>query len=114
MTNSRFAFIRGIAVLVVIALAICSPLLSPPTKTDVRADLMSPPQPRYVATIDWPRPEIRIERLLNIDEFNGLDLDIASLLKREQERQQETKNQTGAIYQEVASVARVSKGGDIQ
>ena len=112
MTKSRLAFITGLAVLIVTALAVWSTLLNSPNKPGNRVGLTGPPQPRYETTFDRPRPELRIERLLGLDDSNGLNPDISSLFKRkEREQGQDTVNESGRTYQEVASFSHDKKGG---
>lgn len=106
MKNLRLAFLIGIAVLIVTALVVWSPtLLNSTTPTGKRSDLPGPPQPRYETSFDRPHPELRLERLLGLDDSNGFNPDIASLFKNERDRQQETVKQTGTTYHEVASVS---------
>jgi hypothetical protein len=110
MKNWRLAFVTGIAVVIVIALAGWQ-LLHLPNQIGKRADMTVPPQPQYETAFDRPRPELRIERLLGLDDSNGFNPDIASLFKNERERRQETVNQSGMTYQEVAFVSHDKKGG---
>lgn len=115
MTKWRLAFITGVAMLIVTALAVWSTLLNSPNKAGNRADITVPPQPRYETAFDRPRPELRIERLLGLDDSNGFNPDISSLFKKnERERQQQTVNESGRTYQEVASVSHDKKGGRVQ
>ena len=111
MKNSRLVFITGIAVLIVTALAVWSPLLNSLTKTGKRPDRAVTPQPRNEMTFDEPRPELRIERLLGLDNSNPFNPDIASLFKQEPERRLDTFKQTGTTHQQVASVTHDKKGG---
>lgn len=112
MRNLRLAFLIGIAVLIVTALVVWSPtLLNSITPTGKRSDLPVPPQPRYETASDRQRPELRIERLLGLDDSDRFNPDIASLFKNDRERRQETVNQTGTTYQQVASVSHDQKGG---
>ena len=116
MTKSGLAFLTALAVLIVTALAaVCSTLLDSPNKTGSRADIALPPQPRYDRAFDRPRAELRIERLLGMDDSNGFNPDISSLFKKnEQEQGQDTVNESGRTYQEVASVSHDKKAGGIQ
>jgi hypothetical protein len=115
MRNFRFGLIRVMAVLVVIALAVFSPLLGPPIKPSERADTDLPTQPRYKTTFDRPRLEVRIERLLTLDDSNGDIPDIASLLKPEPQPQRLGPADHSAVSDEqVASISREGRGGDAQ
>jgi hypothetical protein len=111
MKNSRLVFITGIAVLIVIALAMWSRLLTSPSQTGTSSAIAVPPQPRYETALDRPRPELRIERLLGLDNSNPFNPDIASLFKNERERRNETVNQPGTTYQQFASVSDEKRGG---
>ena len=75
-----------------------------------QVDMNAPSQPRYVTTLDRPRPEIRIERLLNLEDPNDFDPDLTSLLKRERERQRGAANQNATSFEQVASVSPDQKG----
>ncbi len=110
MKNSRIVFIRWTAVLVVIAIAIYSVLLSLRIKSAERTDINVPPQPSYVTSVNRQRPEINIERLLNLDDPKGFDSDLTSLLTRERERQRATENPNAVSYEPVASVSHDQKG----
>ena len=110
MKNSRL-ILKWTAVLLVIAVTIFSLLLSLRMKKAGHTDIDVPAQPRYVTTLDRPRPEIRIERLLNLDDPNDFDPDLTSLLKRERERQRGTANQNATSCEQVASVSHDQKGG---
>ena len=68
-----------------------------------------PSTPSQAVTLDRPRPEVRIERLLNLEEPNGFDPDLQKLLRRERERQEVTAAHGG--FQQTASVVRLRKGG---
>lgn len=115
MTKSRLVFITGPAVLIVTALVVWSTLLNSPNKAGNRADITVAPQPRYETAFDRPRPELRIERLLGLDDSNGFNPDISSLFKKnEREQGQDTVNEAGKTYQEVASFSHDKKGGGIQ
>ena len=46
-----------------------------------------PPQPAPVVVLDRPRPEIRIERALKLDDFTGFDPGLAAWLATAHERQ---------------------------
>ena len=109
MKNSRL-ILKWTAVLLVIAVTIFSLLLSLRMKKAGQTDMDVPSQPRYVTTLDRPRPEIRIERLLNLDDPNDFDPDLTSLLKRERERQRGTANQNATSYEQLASVSHDQKG----
>lgn len=74
-------------------------------------DATVPSTPSQAVTLDRPRPEVRIERLLNLEEPNGFDPDLQKLLRRERERQEVTDANGG--FQQTASV-RLQKGGDGQ
>lgn len=115
MTKWRLAFITGVAMLIVTALAVWSTLLNSPNKAGNRADITVPPQPRYETAFDRPRPELRIERLLGLDDSNGFNPNISSLFKKtERERGHDTVNESGRNFQEVASVSHDKKGGGVQ
>jgi hypothetical protein len=109
MKNSRFV-LKWTAVLLVIAVTICSLLLSLRVKSAGQADLNTLSQPRYVTMPDRPRSEIRIERLLDLENPHDFDPDLTSLLKRERERQRGTANQNATSYEQVASVSHDQKG----
>ncbi len=108
MKKSRLVF-RWTAVLLGIAV-ICSLLLSLRMKKAGQVDMNVPSQPRYVTTLDRPRPEIRIERLLNLEDPNDFDPDLTSLLKRERQRQRGAANQNATSFEQVASVSPDQKG----
>lgn len=115
MTKSRLVFITGPAVLIVTALVVWSTLLNSPNKAGNRADITVAPQSRYETAFDRPSPELRIERLLGLDDSNGFNPDISSLFKKnEREQGQDTVNESGRTYQEVASFSHDKKGGGIQ
>jgi hypothetical protein len=106
------SLVRKWAVLLVMALTICLLLLSGGTKQAGQTDLNMrlPSQPRYVTTLDRPRPEIRIERLLNLEDPNDFDPDLTSLLKRKRQAQRGKANSSALSYQLVASVSHDQKG----
>ena len=115
MTKWRLAFITGVAMLIVTAFVVWSTLLNSPNKAGSPADITVPPQLRYETAFDRPRPELRIERLLGLDDSNGFNPDISSLFKKNERQQgQETVNESGRTYQGVASVSPDKKGGGIQ
>ena len=66
-------------------------------------------------TLDRPRPEVRIERLLMFDDSNGDIPNIASLLKPQPEPQRLVLADHSAVSDEqVASISREGRGGDTQ
>ena len=109
MKNSRLV-LRWTAVLLVIAVTIFSLLLSLRMKKAGQTDMDLPSQPKSVTTLDRPRPEIRIERLLDLNDPNDFDPDLTSLLKRERERQRGAANQNATSFEQVASVSPDQKG----
>ena len=109
MKNSRLV-LRWTAVLLVIAVTVFSLLLSLRMKDVGQPDMNVPAQPKYVTTVDRPRPEIRLERLLNLDDPNDFDSDLTSLLKRERERQRGMAKQSATSNEQVASVSPDQKG----
>ena len=116
MKGLRFTFVRIIAVILVIGLAVFSPLLSLPAKDKVAYDMSAPPQPRHMATFDRPRPEFRIERVLRLDEFKGFDPDLAWLLEATGDPQKSEISRardTGVKrFDEMASISHRARGGD--
>jgi hypothetical protein len=115
MRNFRFGLIRVMAVLVVIALVVVLPLLGPPIKPSEGPNTDVPTQPKYKTTFDRPRPEVRIERLLTLDDSNRDIPDIASLLKPQREPQRlGSTNHTPVSDEKVASISREGRGGDAQ
>ena len=109
MRNYTFGFLRGIAVLVGIAV-VCSLLLSRPTATGVQREIITLPETMSVTTLNGPHPPTEVRRLLNMNDSNGFYPDIASILRREVEGSREA-GQTRSIHQQVASVSHDQKGG---
>ena len=110
MKNSRIVFLRWIALLVVITVTVSALLLSMATEKTAPMEVNVPPQPRYVTTLDRPRPEFRIEQLLNLDDPNNFDPDLTALLRRKRERERGMANQNATSYEQVASLSHDQKG----
>jgi hypothetical protein len=114
MRDLRFTLIRIIAIVLVIGLAVISPLFSLPAKNGLAYDINVPPQPVYVTTFDRPRPEIRIERVLKLDDFTGFDPDLASLFeaaRRPQTTEVARADRGGQRFEQVASISHQGRGG---
>jgi hypothetical protein len=86
MRDGRFRLIRSVAFILVIGLALFSPLFSLSTDKAAKVDINVPQQVARVAELTRPRPEVRIERVLKLDEFMGFDPDLASLFRNSRER----------------------------
>lgn len=82
MSDRRFRLVRFVAMILVICLALFSPLFRLPNEQAGRVDMNLPTPAPPVATIDRPRPEIHIERVLKLDEFQGFDPDLARQLSK--------------------------------
>ena len=81
MRRGRFGLIQFSAISVVICLAIFSPLLSAARGGRAGHDMNVPPQVARSTVVDRARPEVRVERVLQWDEFAGFDSELASLLE---------------------------------
>ena len=114
MKDFRIVLLRWTAVLLVLAIPICSLLLTLRMKRAARTDINIPPQPSYATTWDRQLPEIRLEQLLNLDRSTGFDGDLTSLLKREREQQRAVAPRKALPYESVASVSHYQKGGHSQ
>ncbi|HEX8144802.1 MAG TPA: hypothetical protein VF553_19690 [Pyrinomonadaceae bacterium] len=68
------------AFILVIVLAVFSPLFTLSGERAARVDMNIPHQVTRVADLARPRPEVRIERVLKLEEFLGFDPDLAALL----------------------------------
>ena len=111
MKKSRFRLIKGIAVLVV-GSTVCSWFLSPSTSDSGSAHVHSSGLSRDVTNLDRPRPEIQLERLLNLPDPSNRDFDLASVLDPDLiPRQPSIHNSVS--HQEVASLPS-RKGGNAQ
>jgi hypothetical protein len=77
-------------------------------------DANMPTQPPRAAGFDRPRPEIRVEQFLKLDEFTGFDPDLASVLKGSRERHTADGSRPGQGSEplQVASLSREGRGGD--
>lgn len=115
MRGLRFTLIRIIAIILVIGLAVFSPLFGLLGKGGAASEMNVPPQPRYVSTFDRPRPEMRIERVLKWDDFTGFDPDLASLFEASRGEKLSEVARAGDAgarkYEEVASASREFRGG---
>jgi hypothetical protein len=85
MRGGRLRLIRIVAFILVIGLVIFSPLFGSSSEKAARVDMNVPQQVARVAEIDRPRPQVRIERVLKLDELTGFDPDLASLLRPRRE-----------------------------
>jgi hypothetical protein len=86
MRGGKLRLIRILAIILVVGLALFSPLFSPSIDEAAKVDMNVPQQFARVAELDRPRTEVRIERVLNLDEFKGFDPDLASGLRNSRER----------------------------
>lgn len=109
MRKTRFRLIQIIAMIVILGLALFSPLLGLQAQKAAGPDMNIPPQPARVAAFDRPRPEVRIERVLKLDELTGFDPDIASLLNSLNEQQPVDHAPAGESAQPVEQLASLSK-----
>ncbi len=80
MRTVRRRLIPVVALVVALGLAVVWLLLARPSQKAVGADANVPPQPARVASLDRPRPEIRVERELRLEEFMGFDPELAPWL----------------------------------
>ncbi len=108
MKNSRLALKWSLLLLIV--MTISSLLLSLQIKRRAHTDTNVPSAQQSVTTLDRAQPEIRIERLLNLEEPNGCDPDLTSLLRRERDRQRGIATPNTASYYQLASVSHAQKG----
>lgn len=114
MRELRFTLIWIAAIVLVIGLAVFSPLFSLHAKNGVAYDMNVPPQPVSMATFDRPRTEIRIERALKLDDFSGFDPSLASLLEAARERQTTEvarADEVGEGFEQIASISHEVRGG---
>jgi hypothetical protein len=81
MHGGRLKWIKIVAIILVIGLAVFSPLLSLSSEKAGKVHMNVPPQVARVIELDRPRSEVRIERVLKLDELTGFDPDLASLLR---------------------------------
>ena len=109
MRNSKFGLILAI-LLVAIAVALFPRTTNAPVQSEVRAETA---QHRTMSTPDCRPTEVKVERLMNLDESQSADWEFASLLKSECQPGQFATT-SNARNQEIASAARVSKGGNTQ
>jgi hypothetical protein len=93
-----------------IVMTICSLLLRLQMKRRAHTDTNVPAAPPHVTKLDRARPEIRIERLLNLEEATGFDPDLTSLLRRERNRQRGIATRNTVSYYQLASVSHAQKG----
>ena len=114
MKKSRIDFIRWTTIVLVVALIICPLVLSKRWKKAGQTELTLASQPRYATTVDRPRPEIRIEQLLDLDYSSRFDPVLTSLLNLQGDRRQEMAKRNVAGYGQVASVSQALKGGHHQ
>jgi hypothetical protein len=76
-----------------------------------------PPQSARVAALDRPRPEIRVERVLKLDESNGFDTDLAGLLNNSRERRLGDDTAAGGsarTFEQIASLSNEERGGAVR
>lgn len=114
MKKSKIAWLRRATLLLVIAVTVCGLLLGMWTERAGQTDITVPPQQRHVTMLDRPRPEFRIERLLNLDDANRFDPDVLGKRERARERQRGMANANAINYERVASVSHDQKGVDDQ
>jgi hypothetical protein len=86
MRGGRLGLIRIMAFILVIGLAVFSPLFTLSSDKAAKVDMNIPNQVTRVANLARPRPEVRIERVLKLEEFLGFDPDLASLLRNPREQ----------------------------
>lgn len=111
MRHTRLKIYQVIAVIVVVGLALFSSILSLPHRDTASRHMNVPPQPVQAVNFDRPRPEIRIERMLEPDEFTGFDPAIASLLKPGPDREAPLSAQREQAGDEIASLTCERRGG---
>jgi hypothetical protein len=109
MKNSKYLLIKFAAIVFVIAALVCA-LPSAGINQAGQRDVTSSPKLKRVTMFDDLRPELSIERLLDLDHPRGFDPDSVSLLKPQQDEQQRASNQNFASYQAIASTTRRGKG----
>ena len=102
MLDRRLRLIRILAFILMIGLAIFSPLLVVSSDNAVKVDMNVPPQVARVAEVARPQPEVRIERVLKLEEFKGFDPDLASLFGKRREWQSFDDAQA---FEQVASLS---------
>ncbi|HEX8136892.1 MAG TPA: hypothetical protein VF544_04815 [Pyrinomonadaceae bacterium] len=86
MRGGRLRLIRILAFILVIGLAIFSPLSSSLSDKAVNVGMNLAQPVARTAEIARPRPEVRIERVLKLEELAGFDPDLASLLMAPREQ----------------------------
>ena len=86
MRGGRLRLIQRIAFILAIGLALFSPLFILSNDKAAKVDMNIPNQVMRVAAVARPRPEVRIERVLKLDDFPGFDPDLASLLGNPREQ----------------------------
>ncbi|MBD0328399.1 MAG: hypothetical protein ICV68_18435 [Pyrinomonadaceae bacterium] len=85
MRGGKLKLIQIMAIILVIGLALLSPLFSLSSGKAGKVDMNVPAQVLSVTELDRPRPEVRIERVLTSDEFKGFDPGLALLLRTPRE-----------------------------
>jgi hypothetical protein len=103
MRGGRHRLIRFLAFILVIGLAIFSPLFGSSGEKAAGVDINVPQGLARVAELARPRPEVRIERVLKLEEFMGFNPDLASLLRNP--REQRLSDDERAVEQ-LASLSR--------
>lgn len=80
MRATRVKPAQFLAAFTVFCLLLFSPLLMLRGKKSAGIDVNTPPQPVRLINFDRPRPEVPIERVLKLDDFNGFDPKLVALL----------------------------------
>ena len=110
MKNSKYLLIKFAAIAVVIAALVCA-LPSASINQAGQLDVISPDTPKQVTRFDDSRPELSIERLLDLDQSSAFNQDIVSLLKpQQQDEQGQSASKNFTSYQAIASTTRREKG----
>ncbi|HEX8652823.1 MAG TPA: hypothetical protein VF708_18550 [Pyrinomonadaceae bacterium] len=85
MRSGKLKLMQIMAIILIIGLAVLSPLFRLSSEKAGKVDMNVAPQVARVTELDRPRPEVRIERVLKLGEFRDFDPDLAMLLKTPRE-----------------------------
>jgi hypothetical protein len=86
MRGGRLRLIQIMAFILMVGLAVFSPLFTLSSDKAAKVDINIPNQVMQVVDLARPRPEVRIERVLKLEELLGFDPDLASLLRHPREQ----------------------------